>query len=155
MTRLSLGDEAPDFNLPRDGGDFIKLSDFRGQKVVLYFYPRDDTAGCTIEARGFTAKADSFASAGAVILGMSKDTVAKHEEFRDKHILGIPLLSDANDDVCEAYGVWQEKTMNGNSFMGIVRTTFLIDTEGHIARIWRDVDVNGHIQEVLVAVQEA
>lgn len=154
MTALNIGDVAPDIELPRDGGDLVKLSAFRGQNVVLYFYPRDDTSGCTIEALGFTAQADEFAATNTVVLGVSKDTVSKHEEFRDKYALGIPLLSDSDGDVCETYGVWQEKTINGKTFMGIIRTTYLIDAEGKIARIWRDVNVDEHIEEVLAATQE-
>lgn len=153
MTTLKLGDHAPDIELPRDGGDLVRLSAFRGQNVVLYFYPRDDSSGCTIEALGFTAQAEALARANTIVLGVSKDTVSSHEEFRDKYTLGIPLLSDSDGDVCETYGVWQEKTMNGKTFMGIVRSTCLIDAEGKIAQIWRDVDVNEHIDEVLTAVQ--
>ena len=155
MTMLVLGDEAPDIELPRDGGDLVKLSAFRGRKVVLYFYPRDDSSGCTIEALGFTAQAEAFAAANSVVLGVSKDTVSKHEEFCDKYTLGIPLLSDADGDACETYGVWQEKTMNGKTFMGILRATYLIDAEGKIAQIWREVDVNEHIEEVLAAARKA
>jgi peroxiredoxin Q/BCP len=154
MTMPNIGDEAPNFELPRDGGDLVKLSAFRGRNVVLYFYPRDDSNGCTIEALGFTAQAEAFSRANTIVLGVSKDTVSSHEEFRDKYTLGIPLLSDSDGDVCETYGVWREKTMSGKTFMGIVRSTFLIDAEGKIAQIWRDIDVNQHIDKVLAAVQK-
>lgn len=152
MTDLTIGTPAPDFTLPRDGGDDVTLSALRGQSVVLYFYPRDDTSGCTKEAIAFTEQLDLFDTAGAVILGVSKDTVAKHDKFRDKHGLKIALLSDADSDVCERYGVWIEKKMYGKTFMGIERATFLIDADGNIAQIWRKVKVAGHSEAVLDAV---
>lgn len=152
MTDLTVGTPAPDFTLPRDGGDDVTLSALRGQSVVLYFYPRDDTSGCTKEAIAFTEQLDLFDTAGAVILGVSKDTVAKHDKFRDKHGLKIALLSDADSDVCERYGVWIEKKMYGKTFMGIERATFLIDADGNIAQIWRKVKVAGHSEAVLDAV---
>ena len=145
---------APDFTLPRDGGDSVTLSALRPAPVVLFFYPRDDTSGCTKEAIGFTELHGEFQALGAHVLGLSKDTVAKHETFRDKHGLGIPLLSDAEDEVCEAYGVFKEKKMYGKTFMGIERSTFLIDGEGRIARAWRKVKVPGHAEEVLQAVKD-
>jgi peroxiredoxin Q/BCP len=129
------------------------LSDLRGKKVVLYFYPKDDTSGCTKEAIDFTAHLADFEAAGAVVLGVSKDSVTKHEKFRDKHDLGVILLSDENSDVCERYGVWVEKSMYGKSYMGIERATFLIDADGSIARAWRKVKVPGHAAEVLAAVK--
>jgi len=155
MTDVSLqpGDPAPDFSLPRDGGDIVSLSDFAGKAVVLYFYPRDDTPGCTKEAIAFTGLAAEFEDAGAVVLGASKDTEAKHDKFRDKYDLSIPLLSDAEGDLCERYGVWVEKNMYGKTSMGIERATFLIDKDGKIARIWRKVKVPGHAEEVLEAVK--
>lgn len=153
MTSLKLGTQAPDFELPRDGGDLVKLSAYRGKNVILYFYPRDDTPGCTLEAQEFTASVDAFLDANSVVLGISKDTVEKHDDFQSKYDLGIPLLSDANGNVCEEYDVWHEKTMNGNTFMGILRTTFLIDTNGNIARIWPNVVVEGHSDEVLQAAK--
>ncbi|WP_299987157.1 peroxiredoxin [uncultured Ruegeria sp.] len=155
MTEMNVGDFAPDFDLPRDGGGSVSLSSCLGQKVVLYFYPRDDTAGCTIEALAFTAHIDGFSACNCKVLGVSKDTVISHDLFRGKHDLGIPLLSDADSDVCENYGVWQEKTMDGRTFMGIARTTFLIDERGKVSRIWRDIDVEGHVEEVLEAAREA
>ncbi|WP_320179330.1 peroxiredoxin [Roseovarius pacificus] len=146
------GQTAPDFTLPRDGGERITLSALRPAPVVLFFYPRDDTSGCTKEAIAFTALQGEFEAAGARVLGISKDTVAKHDKFRDKHDLGIPLLSDAEADICEQYGVWKEKSMYGKKFWGIERSTFLIDGSGQIARVWRKVKVPGHAEEVLEAV---
>lgn len=155
MSQPQPGDTAPAFTLPRDGGGEVSLSDFPGQMVVLYFYPRDDTSGCTKQAIGFTEQADKFASAGAVVLGVSKDTVAKHDKFVAKHELGIALLSDADGDVCERYGVWKEKSMYGKTYMGIERTTFLIDGNGKIAQVWPKVKVPGHVDAVLEAVTNA
>ena len=148
-----LNQPAPDFTLPQDGGEPVTLSALRPAPVVLYFYPRDDTPGCTKEAIGFTEAMADFKAAGAVVLGVSKDSIAKHGKFRAKYELGIPLLSDAESDVCERYGVWVEKAMYGKTFLGIERATFLIDGAGDIARIWRKVKVPGHVEEVLTAVQ--
>jgi len=150
---LTQGDAAPDFTLPRDGGGTIALTSHAGHPVVLYFYPRDDTPGCTTEAQEFTSLAPEFAAAGAAVLGVSKDTVAKHDSFRDKHELGVALLSDAEDDVCERYGVWVEKNMYGKKSFGVERATFLIDGAGRIARVWRKVKAQGHAEEVLTAVR--
>ena len=150
---LSPGDSAPDFSLPRDGGETVSLGDLSGKIIVLYFYPRDDTSGCTKEAIAFTDHLAAFEAAGAVVLGVSKDTVAKHEKFRDKHDLGVTLLSDENGDVCERYGAWGEKKMYGKTFHGIIRSTFLIDRNGTIARVWPKVKVPGHAEEVLEAVK--
>ena len=150
---LDLGQPAPDFTLPRDGGGTVALSTLKGQAVILYFYPKDDTPGCTIEAQDFTSEVESFASSGAVILGISKDSVKSHDKFRDKYGLKIALLYDEHSDVCERYGVWAEKSMFGNDFMGIVRSTFLIDKDGTLAHIWRKVTVEGHTDEVLAAVR--
>lgn len=147
------GDMAPDFTLPRDGGDEITLSSLKPQAVVLYFYPRDDTPGCTKEAIGFTEMGAEFAAAGATVIGVSKDTVAKHDKFIAKHDLGVILASDAEGDVCERYGTWVEKKMYGKTSMGIERATFLIDGTGKIARVWRKVKVPGHVEEVLEAVK--
>jgi thioredoxin-dependent peroxiredoxin len=147
------GSTAPEFTLPRDGGGEVSLSDLRGKQVVLYFYSKDDTSGCTKEAINFTMHLPAFEAAGAVILGVSKDSVAKHDKFRDKHALGVTLLSDEDSDVCERYGVWVEKSMYGKKYMGIERATFLIDADGKIARAWRKVKVPGHAEEVLDAVQ--
>lgn len=150
---LETGSPAPDFTLPRDGGGTVSLADLRGKAVVLYFYPRDDTSGCTKEAIAFTESAEAFEQAGAVVLGVSKDTVAKHDKFRDKHGLGVALLSDAESDLCERYGVWVEKSMYGKKYFGIERATFLIDAEGNVAQVWRKVKVPGHAEAVLDAVR--
>jgi len=147
------GDTAPDFTLPQDGGDPVTLSDLRPAPVVLFFYPKDDTPGCTTENKDFTAMGPEFEAAGAKILGVSKDSVEKHAKFRTKHDLATTLLSDAEGDVCERYGVWGEKKMYGKTFMGITRATFLIDGEGRIAKVWPKVKVAGHAEEVLEAVK--
>ncbi|MDP5086522.1 MAG: thioredoxin-dependent thiol peroxidase [Yoonia sp.] len=152
MTLPAIGETAPDFNLPRDGGETVSLSDFKGKKVVLYFYPKDDTPGCTKEAIGFTESVDDFAALDTVILGVSKDSVTKHEKFVGKYDLKIALLSDEEGDVCERYGTWVEKSMYGKTYMGIERATFLIDAEGKIAQIWRKVKVPGHVDAVREAV---
>ena len=154
MTDLATGDKAPKITLPRDGGTSVSLSDFAGQKVVLYFYPKDDTPGCTTEAIGFTEMATEFAAAGAVVLGVSKDPVKKHDKFVAKYELGIALLSDEDGDVCERYGTWGEKSMYGKTYMGIERATFLIGADGTISHIWRKVKVPGHVNAVLAAVKE-
>jgi thioredoxin-dependent peroxiredoxin len=153
MSVIEPGQEAPAITLPRDGGGATSLLDFAGQAVVLYFYPKDDTPGCTIEAQSFTAEVEAFAASGAIVLGVSKDSVKKHDKFRDKYGLRIALLSDEDGDVCERYGVWLEKSMYGKTYMGIERATFLIDAAGRIARVWRKVKVEGHTEEVLAAVR--
>lgn len=150
---MTPGTPAPDFTAPRDGGAMLTLSALRPQKVVLYFYPKDDTSGCTTEALDFTARAADFAAAGAVIVGVSKDSVKSHDKFIAKHDLGIALVSDAETDICERYGTWVEKSMYGKKYMGIERTTVLIDGAGQIARVWSKVKVPGHVDEVLAAVQ--
>ncbi|MEL7216097.1 MAG: thioredoxin-dependent thiol peroxidase [Pseudomonadota bacterium] len=150
---LAAGDTAPDFSLPANGGETISLADFKGKPVVLYFYPKDDTPGCTKEAIGFTEMASEFAAAGATVLGVSKDTVAKHEKFVAKHDLGIRLLSDETSDVCERYGVWVEKNMYGKTYMGIERATFLIGPDGVLQEVWRKVKVPGHVEAVLKSVK--
>lgn len=148
-----LNEPAPDFTLPRAGGGDVTLSDLRGKPVVLFFYPRDDTPGCTKESIGFSEHLQSFADAGAEVFGISKDPLSKHEKFIAKHGLTVPLLSDAEGHVCEDYGVWKEKVNYGRRYMGIERSTFLIDADGRIARIWRKVRVAGHVEEVLEAVR--
>lgn len=148
----AIGQAAPSFTLPRDGGTNVSLADYAGKIVVLYFYPKDDTPGCTTEAIDFSAEAEAFANAGAVVLGVSRDTVKKHEKFRDKHGLKVALLADEDGAVCEAYGVWVEKSMYGRTYMGIERTTFLIGRDGKIARVWDKVKVKDHAAEVLAAV---
>ena len=152
MSGPNVGDKAPAIVLPQDGGDAADLSAMAGKKVVVYFYPKDDTPGCTKEAIGFTEAAAAFADAGAVVWGVSKDKIAKHAKFRAKYELGIPLLSDEEGDVCERYGVWVEKNMYGKTYMGIERATYLVDETGHINQIWRKVKVPGHVDAVLDAV---
>lgn len=146
------GRKAPEIELPRDGGDMVTLSRIDGPRVV-FFYPRADTPGCTREATEFTAAAEDFAAAGVTLLGVSKDPVKKQEKFRDKHGLGMALLSDAEGDVCERYGTWVEKKMYGKTSTGVERATFLIDASGTVAREWRKVKVPGHVTEVLDAAR--
>ena len=155
MPHPQTGDRAPAFTLPRDGGGQVSLSDFAGKKVVLYFYPKDDTPGCTKEAIGFTEMVDAFADSGTVILGVSKDSVTKHDKFITKHDLKIALLSDEHGDVCERYGTWVEKSMYGKTYMGIERATYLIGADGKIAQVWRKVKVPGHVEAVLEAARAA
>ncbi|MAS45530.1 MAG: thioredoxin-dependent thiol peroxidase [Rhodobacteraceae bacterium] len=150
---ISVGDPAPDFSLPRDGGGALSLSELKGKPVVLYFYPRDDTPGCTTEALDFTALGAEFAAAGAVVLGVSKDSPASHDKFKAKHDLGVTLLSDEDCAVCQAYGSWVEKSMYGKKYMGIDRSTFLIGADGRLVRIWRKVKVKGHAEDVLAALR--
>ena len=147
------GQDAPDFTLPRDGGGEITLSSLKPKTAVLYFYPRDDTSGCTKEALGFTEAKAEFEAAGAVVVGVSKDTAAKHDKFIAKHGLDVILASDAEGDVCERYGVWVEKSMYGKTYMGIERATFLIGGDGVVRREWRKVKVPGHVDAVLEAVK--
>ena len=150
---IKAGDKAPDFDLPADGGGRIKLADLKGKKVVLYFYPKDDTPGCTTEAQAFTAAADDFAAAGAVVVGVSKDSVARHEKFKAKYDLQVGLGADVDGAVCEAYGVWVEKSLYGRQYMGIERATFLVDVTGTVQRVWRKVKVSGHAKDVLEAAR--
>jgi peroxiredoxin Q/BCP len=150
---LTVAEDAPDFTLPRDGGGEVALSDLKGAPVVLFFYPRDDTSGCTKEAVAFTGLAGEFEALGVKVFGISKDSIAKHDKFRDKHGLGIPLLSDEDSDVCERYGVWKEKSMYGKKFFGIERTTVLIDADGKVAQVWPKVKVPGHAEAVLEAAK--
>ncbi len=147
------GKSAPDFTLPRDGGETITLSSMKPKAVVLYFYPKDDTSGCTKEAQGFTEARAEFEAAGAVVLGVSKDSVAKHDKFVAKYDLDVALLSDEQGEVCNAYGVWVEKSMYGKTYMGIERSTFLIDGAGTVVQEWRKVRVPGHVEAVLDAVR--
>jgi peroxiredoxin Q/BCP len=145
---LSPGDPAPDFDLPGDDGR-VSLGALKGKTVVLYFYPKDDTSGCTAEAQAFTAAAEDFAAAGAVVVGVSKDSAASHGKFRAKYDLKVQLGSAKDDDVVERYGAWVEKSMYGRTYMGIDRSTFLIDRDGVVRRVWRKVKVAGHVAEVL------
>ena len=150
---LATGNRAPDFTLPRDGMGDISLSALRNGKVVVYFYPKDDTSGCTLEAQEFSARLADFTAAGATVVGISKDSVKSHDKFCKKYDLGIVLVSDEAGHTCEDYGVWLEKSMYGKTYMGIERSTFLVDGAGLLARVWRKVSVKGHVDEVLAAVQ--
>jgi peroxiredoxin Q/BCP len=153
-TSPTVGDTAPDFTLPRDGGETVSLKDFRGKALVLYFYPKDDTSGCTTQAIGFSEKITDFSDAGAAIVGLSKDSAQKHDKFKAKHDLKVILAADEELGTIQAYGVWVEKNMYGRKYMGIERATFLIDAKGKIAQIWRKVRVKGHVDAVLDAVRE-
>jgi thioredoxin-dependent peroxiredoxin len=146
------GDPAPSFDMPTAGGGRVSLSQMKGKRVVLYFYPKDDTPGCTSEALNFTEKAKQFAAREAVIVGVSKDSVAKHDKFAAKHGLTHILASDEDGAVCERYGVWVQKSMYGRTYMGIERATFLIDAKGRLVRAWRKVKVPGHVDDVLKAL---
>jgi peroxiredoxin Q/BCP len=150
---ISEGSAAPDFTLPRDGGASVTLSGLRPGKVVLYFYPKDDTPGCTLEAQDFNARLADFTAAGATVIGISKDSVKSHDKFCKKHGLGIVLASDEDGTTCEDYGVWVEKSMYGKKYFGIERSTFLIDGTGKVARVWPKVSVKGHADEVLAAAR--
>jgi peroxiredoxin Q/BCP len=147
------GDPAPGFSAPRDGGESVSLQDFAGKKVVLYFYPKDDTPGCTKEGLEFSGLIDDFEAAETVILGVSRDPVKKHDKFRDKHGLKVILISDEVGTITEAYGVWVEKAMYGKKYMGIERATFLINRDGQIAQVWRKVKVPEHAATVLAAAK--
>ena len=148
------GKKAPAFTLPADDGSTISLKSLAGKKVVLYFYPKDDTPGCTTEGIAFSALKKKFDAAKTVVLGVSKDSIEKHCKFRDKHNLTVRLLSDEDGKMLEAYGVWGEKSLYGRKFMGITRTTFLIDEKGIVQKVWPKVKVNGHAEEVLAATKE-
>jgi peroxiredoxin Q/BCP len=153
MAELNEGDRAPDFDLPADGGGRITLSDLKGKAVVLYFYPRDDTPGCTTEAIAFSGLKDEFAAANAVVVGVSKDTPLSHDKFIAKHDLTVRLASDSDGQVIEAYGAWVEKSMYGKKYMGIDRSTVLVDGEGTVRQVWRKVKVPGHADAVLKAAR--
>jgi peroxiredoxin Q/BCP len=143
---VDVGSAAPDFTLASDEGDEVTLSKLRGKRVVLYFYPKDDTPGCTIQACDFRDAAPSFEGVDAVVLGVSGDSVASHRKFREKYDLNFPLLADESHEVAEAYGVWKEKSMYGRKFMGIERSTFLIDEKGTVEQVWRKVKPKGHAE---------
>lgn len=150
---LEIGQKAPDFSLPNENGDMVSLKDFKGKKLVLYFYPKDSTPGCTTEAKGFSAAQADFEAENTVILGASKDSIKRHQNFIGKQELSISLLSDEEGTLCEAYTVWVLKKLYGREYMGIERATFLIDEEGIIREIWRKVKVKGHVEAVLEAVK--
>ena len=151
---LDAGDAIPAFSLPKDGGGTLSSADLNGRAAVIYFYPKDDTPGCTKEAQAFRDAAGDFAAAGVTVVGISKDSVAKHDKFKAKHDLNFVLASDAESDVCERFGVWVEKSMYGKKYMGIERATFLVDANGTVRRAWRKVKVPGHAAEVLAAAKE-
>ena len=151
---LAVGDLAPDFDLPTDGGGQARLSDYKGRNLVLYFYPKDDTTGCTNEANGFSELASEFAKVGTTVIGISKDSVKSHDKFKAKYGLDFTLASDVEGKTVEAYGAWVQKKLYGREYMGIDRSTFLIDGEGKIRQLWRKVKVPGHVAAVLAAAQE-
>lgn len=150
---LKPGKKAPNFKVPTDNGDVFQLSENKGRLVVVYFYPKDDTSGCTAEARDFSAAGAEFADLDVPIIGISPDSVASHQKFKKKHGFSVSLGSDEDKKVIERYGVWVEKSMYGRKYMGVERATFLIDRDGRIAEIWRKVRVTGHIKNVLKAAQ--
>ena len=150
---LAEGDLAPDFELPTDGGGTVKLSDLRGKKVVLFFYPKDDTPGCTVESIDFTSAVGDFEAAGAVIVGISPDDVDSHDKFKAKHDLKVILGADTDKSVIEAYGAWGEKMNYGKTTVGLIRTTVLVDEDGKVAQVWPNVRVKGHVDKVLAAVK--
>lgn len=151
---LQVGDAAPNFDMASDKGGQVTLKDFKGQNVVLYFYPKDDTPGCTIEAKDFRDLAQEFAKAETILIGVSKDSIDSHCKFSNKFDLNFALASDEDGDVCERYGVWGEKNMYGKKYMGITRATFFIDKQGKIAQVWPKVSVDGHAKEVLEAAKK-
>ena len=153
MPRPAPGDKAPDFNLPASGGKNIRLSDFKGRKVILYFYPKDDTSGCTKEACSFTENISSLNKLDVQVIGVSKDSVEKHEKFIKKYGLKFPLVSDEEGTLCAAYDTWVEKSMYGRKYMGIERATFLIDEKGKVQYVWDKVKVPGHTEEIIKTIK--
>lgn len=147
------GDKAPDFTMPTNTIGDISLASFAGKNVVLYFYPKDDTPGCTVEAKDFRDHIKEFDACNTVVIGVSKDSIKSHEAFQKKFCLPFPLASDTDGSVCEAYGTWVQKSMYGKSYMGIERSTFLIDAQGKLAKVWRKVKVDGHVQATLEAAK--
>jgi peroxiredoxin Q/BCP len=154
LSGVTEGSKAPDFVLETDGGGKVRLSDLKGRAVVLYVYPKDDTSGCTVEALAFSALKKKFEAAGATVIGVSPDPVKSHDKFKAKHDLSIMLAADPDKKMLERYGVWVEKSMYGRKYMGAERSTFLIDPQGKVAKVWRKVKVPGHADEVLAAVKE-
>ena len=153
VKELQVGDSAPDFALPTDGGGEARLADFKGRAVVLYFYPKDDTSGCTAEAIAFSGLKTQFDAAAVAVVGVSPDSAASHDKFKKRHSLAVALAADPERAAIDAYGVWKEKSMYGRKYFGVERTTFLIDRNGRIARVWRKVKVPGHAEEVLAAAK--
>ena len=151
---LAVGDRAPGFNVASDGGGEVSLAALKGKSVILYFYPKDETPGCTKEACGFRDSLPDFSAANAEIIGVSKDSVAKHDKFKAKYDLPFALAADVDGEICEAYGTWVEKSMYGRKYMGIERATFLIDGEGVLRGVWRKVKVKGHVDAVLAAAKD-
>ena len=150
---VEIGDKAPSFTLPTDGGGKVSLKDFKGKPVVVYFYPKDDTSGCTAEACAFRDQLPDFSKLKTAVIGVSRDSAASHDKFKTKYQLPFPLASDEDGKVCEAYGVWAEKSMYGRKYMGIERSTFLIDGNGILRGVWRNVKVPGHVEAVLEAAK--
>lgn len=155
MAELQIGAPAPDFTLPSDGGRDISLSEYRGRKVILYFYPKDSTSGCTVEAQAFRDHLEDFRALGYEVLGVSRDSVRRHCNFRDKNELNFPLLADTEETVCNLYGVMKEKSMYGRKYMGIERSTFLIDEDGNLTAAYRNVKASTHVDELLAALRGA
>jgi peroxiredoxin Q/BCP len=153
MAQPEIGQQAPDFDLPRDGGGSLKLSDLRGKPVIVYFYPKDDTSGCTTEGKDFSALLPEFQKAGATVIGISPDSAKSHDKFKAKHGLLVVLVADEDKRAIQDYGVWVEKSMYGRKFMGVERTTILIDRDGRVARVWNKVKVANHAAEVLEATK--
>jgi peroxiredoxin Q/BCP len=153
MAQPEIGQQAPDFDLPRDGGGSLKLSDLRGKPVIVYFYPKDDTSGCTTEGKDFSALLPEFEKAGATVIGISPDSAKSHDKFKAKHGLSVVLVADEDKSAIQDYGVWVEKSMYGRKFMGVERTTILIDNDGRVARVWNKVKVANHAAEVLEATK--
>jgi peroxiredoxin Q/BCP len=153
MAQPEIGQQAPDFDLPRDGGGSLKLSDLRGKPVIVYFYPKDDTSGCTTEGKDFSALLPEFQKAGATVIGISPDSAKSHDKFKAKHGLSVVLVADEDKSAIQDYGVWVEKSMYGRKFMGVERTTILIDNDGRVARVWNKVKVANHAAEVLEATK--
>jgi peroxiredoxin Q/BCP len=153
MTELQIGDKAPSFSLPGAGGETVSLKDFRGEKTVVYFYPKDDTSGCTKEACDFRDNMKALKKLGVNIVGISKDNVKSHDKFREKYDLAFPLGADEDTKICAQYGVWVQKSMYGRKYMGIERATFLIDEKGVIRAVWRKVKVPGHVEDIIKTVK--
>ncbi len=152
---LEIGSAAPDFSLPDETGNLVSLASLEGKKIVLYFYPKDDTSGCTIQAKDFTCLVDDFAKAGAVVIGVSPDSVKSHVKFSTKHDLNISLLADEEKTAIQAYGLWIEKSMYGKKYMGVNRSTFLIGEDGTIEAVWKGVSVPGHAEAVLETLKNS